>query len=247
MSEKFMYTDTEMKIVENFQKIHGSMIIEPSRFTVMKPGASVLGFYKFDNDYEYEPYGIYNLGLFNQIIKLQKDCKLSIDTTLVRISDKSINSEFRIATTPIDSGMIEETVNPSKAFDNIDTILDFTFHSSKLSPLKKTGDIVQFEKIYLENANGKIRITGADNNKESTRNPYQIDINESEIEENDIPAKTVLSFKREEINLLLDDYDYRVEIKQGKSGKWISRWTNDVLKSLHYFVGLTEYKLDEDD
>lgn len=236
----FNYKPQELDILKGFQGINNSSIIKPTGFATSKNG-SLAGFYKFDEEYDHPEYGIYDLNQFNQILNSFKNADVEVTQTTVEVEDTETSSKVSYRTTPVDMGILKEVSDPTKKFEKAPNTVKFTFPSEKIGALRRMGSILGFEKIYFENTENDIKITGSDSKSIKSENIFEETIGETNIETNEL--EDIYRFSREEFNMIIPGYDYVVEIAiNPNGGSCLSRWTNTIISGLYYYVALEKYE-----
>jgi len=239
----FKYTDQELKILKNFQLINQSMIINPDKFSVCSNNKTVVGLYDLVEEYDYEPFGIYDMTLFNAYLGEATDLGLEVEEdNRVIITDKATDMHQTYNTTPIDSGMLPAAQDPTDKFEAIGTVSEFLAPASKLGALIKNCSLSKHERVFIEQTDAGIVLTGATQDLRNSANISEVVIKENNIEESNL--EDIISMKVDErLSVLLPGFDYKVEIvKSQKSGKYMSRWSNDVIPGLRYFIALETYE-----
>jgi hypothetical protein len=79
----FTPNDKILKILANFATIHPSMLIEPEHLSVINGNVrSIVAKYKFDEPYDFEPFGFYDTSDALCIIKPCKSPQLRYTTNI---------------------------------------------------------------------------------------------------------------------------------------------------------------------
>lgn len=244
MSE-FSYKAQELDVLKNFQVINNSAIIKPTQLATSTTGKTIIALYEFENEYEYDAYGIYDMQQFNQMLTSFKEVNLEVTDNSVIVKDVNSKHKVNYRTTPIDAGIITEVKDPTDKFNKIEATVKFTFPSSDFQAIKKLGDILKLERIYIQSNEdtGDIKVTGAGTNLSRSENVFEEVIASNNVETNELSDK-VLFFKRDEFNMILPGNDYQVEIAiHPKTGSCLSRWTNSIMPGLVYYIALEEYEV----
>ena len=118
----FKYSDTELKILKNFQHINLQMIVKPNIFDVVNNAKNVVGIYDLENSHDHEEYGIYDMSIYNTYLNGVTDLSVDVQDDYVEIRDKASNLKQRQSTTPVDKGMIPIPNDPTTKFESIDPI-----------------------------------------------------------------------------------------------------------------------------
>lgn len=240
---KFTYTEEENKILKNFADIHTGMIIYPDKFMVVNGlDKSIVGIYYFENPYDYEPYGVYDLKEFLSGVNLYNS-ELEIHDKYINISNSKQGISTKYRNTSLD--MLPEAKDLSEAFNKLDSELEFVLTAEKYAIMKKVIQVFNAEKIYFRTVDSStIRVVVASsldaNNKqpELQENATEIIITGDNVIKSELPEDTVLYIKVDEFKLMDGDYD--VKISSAKA----SKWKHKQIKSLQYFIGVAN--IDED-
>jgi len=233
---KFCYNDQEREVLKNFSKINPSMIIQPDKFNVINNSKNVLGFYDFENPYYYEEYGIYDLGVYNNYMRSVTDLELEVKEKCVVIYDKASNLKQTQSTTPVDGGSLVRVTDPASQFNACEVIVETAMPSDKLSQLLKFADIAKHERIFFKTINGILTLIGGGKDLNNSIDPTLIDIKKNNITTNKLDV--TLSMSKEFMEKLMEGYDYTLTIVKTGKGNYISRWSNDVVKGLRYYISL---------
>ncbi len=226
---KFAYTETELTILDSFQKgIAKSIILEPDKFRVMNATKSCVAIYKFENPYEYEPAAIYELKDFLQLIHSFKWENHEIEDVCEEyflIHNKEDKSKLKFFKTKPE--MVEKVLDVNQKFSKIEPELKFLLTGEKLASIDRIGKVLRSDYIFFENNDGKVRATIANDLISSENNTYEIPLNEKVIT-NDLKDTLKMSLKE----LVLYPGNYMVEMSTMK----ISHWKSEFL-DLEYYIG----------
>ena len=219
------FSETELTILSNFAKINPSQIINPTGFGAKEPSASIIGTYEFEEAYDFEPFGIYEVPMFLQALETFSKPKIDIKADKVIIKEGS--SKIQFYTTPLDLIKNSEVPNVAPKFDKLECELDFDLPADKLASIMKTAGVFKAKYLFLESDKKNIRLTVSSDTPGSSANSFEISIREN-IRANDL-GDTVLKIPFSELRIIQGDYTIKA------SAKKISKWTcfNDVT----YYVG----------
>jgi len=219
------FSETELTILSNFAKINPSQIIKPTGFGAKEPSASIVGVYDFEESYDFEPFGIYEVPMFLQA--LEAFDKPKIDVKPDRVVIKEGSSKIQFFTTPLDLIKNSEVPNIAPKFDKLDCELDFDLPADKLATIFKTASVFKAKYLFLESDSKGVRLTVSSDTPGSSANSFEIMIRDN-VRSNEL-AKTVLKIPFAELRIIPGDYSIKA------SAKKISKWAcfNDVT----YYVG----------
>ena len=232
--KKFQYTAEELKVLSNFATINQNMIILPDKFAVINGAKkSVVGYYKFDKKYDYEPYGIFNLPEFLTLMKVYKDeYELAVHDKYVEVFYPSSNSGTKYNLTPHE--LLPQVGEISEKFSKLEINLDFDLPAENIVTLKHVANILGLERIYFQSVASQeiILLTAAKKHLEKAENPHVVTINDKKtnLRVNSL-GDTVLYINVDELQIL--EGDYRVRI----SSRGISHWENQFL-NVEYYIGV---------
>jgi len=236
MGELFAYKDTELKVLKNFAAINPNMIVLPDKFAVVNGmKKSVVGYYAFEETYDYEPYGIFDLDEFLTTISSMTEYKLNVcaDDNYVEIHDVRNGLKAVYNTSPLD--MLPEVKDLTSKFSKTHIDLEFVFTAEKLAILRKVTSVLKLERIYLESIDDGIRILAANKSLKNMTNPTELMLTGEHVVKNELGENVILYINLDELHLLEGDYQVKV------SSKGISHWYNEFLK-IDYFIGVSHYK-----
>lgn len=235
MNTKFQYTAEELKVLGNFSTINENMIVLPDKFAVINGAKkSVVGYYKFDKKYEYEPYGIFNLPEFLTLVKINGDeYELAVYDKYVEVFYPSSNSGTKYNLTPHE--LLPQVGEISEKFNKLNIELDFDLPAENIATLKKVANILGLERIYIQSVPDQdaVLLTAAKKHLEKAENPHVVTITDKKtnVRKNGLDVDTVLYVNVEELKIL--EGDYRVKI----SSRGISHWENQFL-NVEYYIGV---------
>jgi len=236
---RFSFSSQEIDILTNFQVINPSLVFKGTKLETENESGSVSGFYNFDKDKEFGEFGIYLLQQFITILKEMNDHALEVKPSEreVIIHDQLNKSKTSYRTTPVaDSGMFKDIKYP-KSFSSQPEVIDIIFRADKIAQLRKIGDIIGFDCVYINTEiNDIVRFIGADEDRQNTENAYEVEINEIDVKTNALDETLVI--KRPEFNMLLPGYDYRLIVAKSAKGNYMTNWSNVGINSLEYFIGI---------
>ncbi len=240
---KFSYTEEEIKILKNFAEIHSGMIIKPDNFMVVNGmDKSVVGVYKFENPYDYDEYGIYDLKEFLSGIGLYES-ELEIHEKYVSISNTKQGIQTKYRNTSLD--MLPEVKDLSEKMSQIDCELEFSLTAEKYNVLKKIIQVYGADRLYFRALDNKsIRLVAgwklqSDSfDPELQENATEIIFKDDEVQSANLPDDTVLYIKVDEFKLMEGDYNVKI------SSKGISNWKHQHIQTLQYFIGIANIQED---
>jgi len=219
------FSETELSILSNFAKINPSQIIKPTGFGAKEPSASIVGTYDFEEEYDFEPFGIYEVPMFLQALEAFNKPKIEVLGDKVII--KEGRSKIQFFTTPIDLIKNSEVPNIAPKFDKLDCELDFDLPADKLATIIKTANVFKARYLFLETSDDGVLLTVSSDTPGSSANSYEILIRDN-VRNNELD-KTILKIPFSELRIIQGDYSIKA------SSKKISKWScfNDVT----YYVG----------
>jgi len=219
------FSETELSILSNFAKINPSQIIKPTGFGAKEPSASIVGVYDFEEEYDFEPFGIYEVPMFLQALEAFDKPKIEVKADRVIIKEGS--SKIQFFTTPLDLIKNSEVPNIAPKFDKLDCELDFDLPADKLATIFKTAAVFKAKYLFLESDKKGVRLTVSSDTPGSSANSFEIMIRDN-VRNNELDG-TVLKIPFSELRIIPGDYTIKA------SAKKISKWTcfNDVI----YYVG----------
>jgi len=219
------FTETELHILSNFAKINPSQIIKPNGFGAKELSNSIIGTYEFENAYDFEPFGIYEVPMFLQAINTFDKPEIEIKND--RIIVKEGNSKVQFFTTPLDLIKNSEVPNIAPKFNKLDCEIDFDLSADKLATIFKTAAVFKAKYLYIESDDDSIRLTVSTDAPGTSGNSFDIAIRDN-IRANALDD-TILKIPLSELRIIAGDYSIKASTKK------ITKWTcfNDVV----YYVG----------
>ncbi len=219
------FSETELTILSNFAKINPSQIINPTGFGAKEPAASIIGTYDFEEVYDFEPFGIYEVPMFLQALEAFNKPKMEVKADRVII--KEGGSKIQFFTTPLDLIKNSEVPNLAPKFDKLACELDFDLPADKLATIIKTSAVFKARYLFLESSEDGVRLTVSSDTPGSSANSFDIVIRDN-VRTNEL-GSTVLKIPFSELRIIQGDYSIKA------SSKKISKWScfNDVT----YYVG----------
>jgi hypothetical protein len=217
----FAYKETEIAVLKNLATISPSMLIESDKFSVINPSKSVVATFKFDEPYDYEEFGIYEVPEFLSVLSTLKNPQVDNKDKYLLISDGS--SKFKYFTTHKDQ--VPKAPNVRAKFDTLTYPLDFDISNEKLAMVFKTAAILKADYLFFETDKKKIRLTVA-NELGASVSSFEIMIDEG-IRTNKLESAVKLPIA----DMKLYQGDYKVKLTEK-----ISLWEN-TMGNLEYFIG----------
>lgn len=230
---KFKYTPEELKILKNFGTINDNIIIQPDQFAVINGAKkSVVGFYKFENVYDHEPYGIFNLREFITLLEIDSgDYELEVHDKYVQVTYASSKSSTKYNLTPQE--LLPTVGSISEKFNSLQTELEFELSGENIATLKKVTNVLALERIYFQivetPTKNVLLITATNKSLENAVNPYIITLENQKTM--GMEPTLILYVNVEELKIMEGDYDVQI------SAKGISRWWNK-FQNVEYFIGV---------
>lgn len=220
------FTESELQILRNFSRINPSMIIKPTGLGAREPSNSIVGIYNFEETYDFEPFGIYEIPMFLQAIDTFDKPQLEVKKDRIVISEGS--SKIQFFTTPID--LLKNAVIPEidSKFDAVQPELDFDLSADKLATIQKTASVFKAKYLFLESDGDSVRLTVSSDSPGSSANSFDIVIRDN-IRINDL-GDTVLKIPLSELRIVAGDYCVKATTKK------ISKW--ECFNGVKYFVGV---------
>lgn len=220
-SKGFMYSDSEINVLKSFSQINASMILNPGEFSVINNSKSVIGEYKFEKEYDYESFGIYEASEFLTALGAMDKPVIEVDAKSLTIIDGE--AKLKYFTTAKD--LLPAVPDVGKKFATLDCELDFTISADKLAFLLKMATILKSKYLFFETEKKKIRITAGDELTNSSSNNYAVDISEG-IKANKLDGA---------IKIVLADFKIMPGAYEVKLSSKISRWTGT--NGVVYYIG----------
>lgn len=236
MSE-FSFKETEQKILANFATINSNIVVQPTKFSIVNgASASLIAYYVLEQPYEFEPFGIYDLGNFLRVVDSMDPCVLELLGNYISIRNKAETSEVKYNLTDTDTLPTVKEVGTGFAKQPI--TLKFSFSADRIAALKRMDNILKFERYYFENRGGTLRVTGTDGTLTEATNPWNIDIPKSDIEVNNLDGE--LYIRKNDFKLFDGSYDVTFCVRDANetsAGFVISGWENTLVTRLSYYIG----------
>jgi len=219
------FTDTELSILRNFSKINQSQIITPTGFGAREASNSIIGTFNFENAYDFEPFGIYEVPMFLQAMDTFD--KPDIEVLADRVVIKEGSSKVQFFTTPLDLLKNSDIPPIAPKFDKLDCELDFDLSADKLATIFKTASVFKAKYLFIESDDEVVRLTVSSDSPGTSANSFEIAVRDS-IRVNNLNGQ-ILKFPLAELRIIPGDYSIKASVKK------ISRWScfNDV----DYYVG----------
>ncbi len=219
------FSDTELSILDNFAKINASQIIKPTGFGAKELSNSIIGTYTFENEYDFEPFGIYEVPMFLRAIDTFNNPEIEIKSDRVIIKEGSAKVKF--FTTPLDLIKNAEVPDIAPKFDLLKCELDFDLPADKLATIFKTATVFKAKYLYLESDGDAVRLTVSTGAPSDSGNSFDVSVRDN-IRSNKL-GDTILKVPLSELRISPGDYSIKASTKK------ISKWTcfNDVV----YYVG----------
>lgn len=218
------FTEIELTILKNFSSINPSMIIYPDQFKVINPAKSVIGNYQFENPYDFEPFGIYEMNKFLMVLSSFKTPNIEfIDSKYLQITEG--NQKLKFFTSPIE--IFSQVPSVEEKFQKVEIGLDFDISSDKINILTKIASNFGTENLWFESdkENKCIRLTVGDDLVSTSSFEVKIDSN---IRKNNLKIPVKISLN--EAKFLNMDYSVMISEK-------ITKWKS--FNNVVYYVGAT--------
>jgi hypothetical protein len=233
---KFSYSDTEKKVLKNFQAINPNMVLFKDHLEVVNPRSqSCVGWYDFDKTKDHADFGLYDVGQLISVIETGSDHQLEV------VNDDWVNVEVNGGSQKIfltdfnDIGKLDDVVagpDIHTNFEGVETSLEFSLSSDRVQTLQKLINIFKQEKIFLRVNDGKIDLMAVKEDLQS-ENPTTITIPEEQVLKADLDESKSLFVRVADLQLLEGEYKVRI------SSEGISHWEN-VLYGVSYYIGVDE-------
>ena len=229
----FTFSDSEVQVLKNFARISPTQIIKPNGFGAKETKNTIAGVYKFEDEKEFEEFGIYQVPEFLAALDALQSPELVHDSAKKLITMKDGDSKIRFTTTPLD--MIRETaeVNDLGAkWGKLPIDLAFELTADKLATIHKTASVLKAKFLYFERYEDAIRITVAQDKLESSANSFQVVIRDgiNTLEITDEVFRIPLA------ELRIVPGDFNIEF----SGKVkVSNWKSSV-SGIDYYIGFAK-------
>lgn len=222
------FNETELSVLRNFSKINPSQIINPTGFCAKKVSNSIVGFYNFEEPYDFETFGIYEITTFLQVLDTFNSPDVTIEADRVLIKEGSSKAQY--FTTPLD--LLKQSEVPAdlpKKFAKLDCEIDFDLSADKLATIMKTASVFRAKYLFIESDadNDLVKLTVSSDSPGTSANSFDISIREN-VRKNEL-AGQIIKFPLSELTIIPGDY--KIEI----SSKKISRWS--CFNGVDYFVG----------
>lgn len=217
-------TETEVQVLRNFAKINPSQIVTGTRLSAVEPSNSIVGIYDFEKAQEVEPFGIFEMANFLAAIDAftTPEIKNLGDRVVISEGDQKIN----YYTTP--TKML--TAAPEKIDANFGTLeceIDFDLSAEKLATIFKTAAVLKAKNLFIESAEGAIRLTVAKDKLVSSDNSYQFVIRDN-IRANKL-GENILRIPLVDLRVIGGDYSIKGSLKK------ITQWKS--FAGVRYYIG----------
>lgn len=187
------------EILKNFAAINPSLIFQPG--TVQKtvsPQKTVLAKANVSENFDKE-FAIYDLSQFISTVSMMEDPDLSLGSESVTISNGKAKFSLRYAKTDlIQSPPAKEITLPSSE-------IDFTLQATALQTAIRAAGVLALPDIALVGKNGKAYLSAIDSRNESA-NWFEYEVGEASVNYR-------MVFKKENLTILIRDYEVRVSSK----------------------------------
>lgn len=220
MSQQFMFSTSELKILGNFGSINQSIVINPDKIEVINVGSSVIAKYPYDNAYDFEAFGIYEISDFLGILNVLSKPNIEVKDSYLNIIGSN-NDKVRYFTTAKE--LIPKVPSIEEKFSKMNCELQFALPADKLAYIMKMASILKAKFIFFETVNDKILVTVGDD-LDSSANNYELFI-EDGITNNKLDKPVKISI--EDFKILAGEYEVKISKK-------ISCWTN--LNNVVYYI-----------
>lgn len=220
MSQQFMFSTSELKILGNFGSINQSIVINPDKIEVINVGSSVIAKYPYDTPYNFDSFGIYEISDFLGILNVLNKPNIEVKDSYLNIIGSN-NDKVRYFTTAKE--LIPKVPSIEEKFNKMNCELQFALPADKLAYIMKMASILKSKFIFFETENDRIRITVGDD-LDSSANNYELYV-EDGITNNVLDKPVKISI--EDFKILAGEYEIKISKK-------ISRWTN--LNNVVYYI-----------
>jgi len=219
------FSESELAILRNFAKINPTQIIKPDHFGAKDPSNSIIGHYKFETAYDFEPFGLYEVPMFLQALETFDHPDIEVLNDRLVISEG--NSKITYFTSPLDLIKSSEAPDLSKKFSKLDCELDFDLSADKLATIHKTASIFKAQYLFLESDDDAIRLTVSSDSPGTSANSFDVVIRDN-IRANNLDD-VILKIPFTEMRVLPGDYTVQA------SAKKISKWS--CFNNVDYYIG----------
>lgn len=221
------FSDTEITVLQNFAKINPSQIIKPDGLGAKELSNLIVGTYKFENEYDFEPFGIYDVNMFLQAISTFD--KPNIDVKADRLVITEGNGKVTYFTTPLD--LIKTAVVPdlNPKFNKITCEIDFDLSADKLATINKTEAVFKAGYLFIESeSEDAVRLTVSSEEPGSSANSFDLVVREN-VRMSNLPKGEFLKIPLTELRIIPGDYTVLASTKK------ITKWSSFL--GVEYFVG----------
>lgn len=216
------FTETEISILKNFARINPAMIIHSDRLEVLSPTKSIVGKYEFENPYDFESYGIYEVPKFLQAVETFDNVSIEVGKKFLTL--KEGNAKIKYWTT--DQSILPQVPDVEPNFTKVDKQLDFDLPADKLAALFKAAQVLRGEFVFFQSDENGIRLTIA-NDIDASEHSFDVLIRDN-VRSNEL-GDSVLRIKVSELKVVAGDY------KIAMSDKGISKW--ECFNGVTYYIG----------
>jgi hypothetical protein len=218
------FKDQEINVLKNFATINPSMIIFNDGFKVINNSKSCLGFYKFQEAYDFAQYGVYDVPKLLTTIGMFKAPEIDVKDKYLLITEEDFSVRYLSTVQDI----LPVVPDVASKFAKVDLSMEFDISADKLNILFKAASVMKCENMFFESEKGKIRITVSDK-LEPSNDSFNVTI-DTGIKTNNLAAPIKIPVA--ELNLFPGDYSVKISDK-------ITRWDN-FIGTLHYFIGVSK-------
>lgn len=246
MSKEFSFTEEEVKVLTNFVGINEETVINPSGFSVVNARQSMMGYYAFEDEKDFEKFGIAFGSEFLNLVKGINNNKFKVTDTSIDIIDvgsagkgKTYN-KIRYNLTPLKL-LPNISSDVPKNFDKkANPEIIFTLTAENFAKIKKVSSVLKLEKLFiLNNTKGNLQlIVGSGQKLDASTNIFEINISDEFIESNGIEDDEILVFRVDEIMKPVEG-EYKIKISKPQADAGISHWHNNYSPSIDYYIGLS--------
>lgn len=222
------FTPQELLILEKFSNIDSRMGIYPDRFKVWSESVGAIASFKVESDYDFEPFGIYNMSEFLKVVSFFKD-DYSLDfteKTFLTLANNKYNINYCLSTlepvkTSIPVVPLEAVESKYNSMITEKTIFNISWQElSEILNIKKTLNSKNiFIEVVEDKGEEKIKFTISEDPDKNEKNfSYSEYFIAEGIKNTDV--KNTIKFELKDTSFLVKE-DYVVEITP-KITKWTS-------------------------
>jgi hypothetical protein len=216
----FTPNEKTIKIMKNFAEINPSMLIEPTKLSVINSAKSIIANYVFETKNDFTQFGLFDTNEVHNIIK-------ALGKPEIEVFDKYINiigaNDDKVKYFTSAANLVPVVPNLDDKFSKVNLDLEFTMSAEKLAIIAKMQNLLKAKYLFFESDTNRVRITIGEA-LESSYNNYEVYI-EDNITTNNIDG--FVKILTSDLKLLAGEYKIKMSSK-------ITKWIN--VNGVSYYI-----------